>query len=91
MDERHGRLVVTGTGTPISRSLHLFGRGQLSWAGENGGNGVSILATRDGQILTTYRGSPTGPDGVVVDENTGRVVALDTATNAVDVLGVASP
>lgn len=90
VDERHGRLVVTGTGTPLSRGLHLFGHGQLSWAGENGGNGVSILAARDGRILTTYQGSPTGPDGVAVDEGTGRVFVLDPATNAVDVLGTVS-
>lgn len=91
IDERHGRLVVTGTGTPLARGLHFFGHGQLSWAGENGGNGVSILATRDGRILTTYQGSPTGPEGVVVDEGTGRVFAVNTATNAVDILGTGSP
>jgi len=89
VDERRGLVVLTGTGTSLSRlsrDLHLFGHGQLSWAGENEADGVSILSARDGRLLTTYRGSVTEPDGVVVDEVTGRIFALNTTTNAVDVL-----
>jgi len=86
VDERRGLVVLAGTGTSLSRNLHLFRHGQLSWAGENEADGVSILSARDGRLLTTYRGSVTEPDGVVVDEVTGRIFALNTTTNAVDVL-----